>query len=133
MAPQDMRHVVDKLLSGGCHNILLGERGTFFGYGRLVNDLRALPQMRGLHVPVLFDATHATQRPGGAGSRSGGERDMALPLASAAVAAGADGVFIETHPQPDEALSDAATMLPLDDVEPLLGRLRGIARAVGKR
>jgi 2-dehydro-3-deoxyphosphooctonate aldolase (KDO 8-P synthase) len=133
VAPEEVAHAAEKVRSLGNTRIILCERGTFFGYHDLVVDMRSIVRMRATGYPILFDATHATQRPGAAGTRSGGERDMALPLASAAVAAGADGVFIETHPQPDDALSDAATMLPLDAMEPLLKRLRAIARAVGKR
>ena len=100
LAPWDMKYVVDKLESGGCSNILLGERGTFFGYGRLVNDMRSIPQMQALGVPVIFDATHSVQEPGGLGAATGGNRAMVEPLARAAVAVGADGLFFETHPAP---------------------------------
>ena len=103
MAPWDMKHVVNKLASAGCRNILLCERGTFFGYGRLVNDMRALIQMRELGVPVVFDATHSVQLPGAAGGKSGGQREFVPPLAKAALAAGADGLFLETHPDPANA------------------------------
>jgi len=123
MAPADMRHVIGKLEKAGCRHILLCERGTFFGYGRLVNDMRAIPQMQALGAPVIFDATHSVQEPGGLGSATGGNRDMVEPLARAAVAAGADGVFLETHPEPDQALSDGPNMVPLDDIEGLLRRL----------
>ena len=101
MAPWDMKHVVDKLEAVGCRNMLLGERGTFFGYGRLVNDMRAIPQMQALGAPVVFDATHSVQEPGGLGAATGGNRAMVEPLARAAVAIGADGLFFETHPDPD--------------------------------
>jgi 2-dehydro-3-deoxyphosphooctonate aldolase (KDO 8-P synthase) len=133
VAPEDMARAAEKVRSLGNARIILCERGTFFGYRDLVADMRSIVRMRATGYPVLFDATHSTMRPGADGARSGGERDMALPLASAAVAAGADGVFVETHPQPDEALSDAATMVPLEAMEPLLKRLRAVARAVGKR
>ena len=93
-----MQHVVGKLEPAGCRNILLGERGTFFGYGRLVNDMRSIPQMQALGVPVIFDATHSVQEPGGLGRPTGGNRAMVEPLARAAVAVGADGLFFETHP-----------------------------------
>lgn len=132
MAPGDMARAAEKVRSLGNTRIILCERGTFFGYHDLVADMRSLVRMKATGHPVLFDVTHSTQRPGAAGSESGGERDMAAPLACAAVAAGADGVFIETHPQPDEALSDAATMLPLESLAPLLKRLKAVARAVGK-
>ena len=114
MAPWDMRHVVGKLEASGCQNILLCERGTFFGYGRLVNDMRAIPQMQSLGVPVVFDATHSVQEPGGLGSATGGNRAMVEPLARAAVAMGADALFFETHPDPDRSPSDGPNMIPLD-------------------
>ncbi|MCK5119350.1 MAG: 3-deoxy-8-phosphooctulonate synthase [Candidatus Latescibacteria bacterium] len=124
MAPWDMKHVVGKLESGGCRHVLLGERGTFFGYGRLVNDMRAIVVMRQLGYPVIFDATHSVQHPGGAGSISGGNPEFIFPLARAAVAVGVDAVFIETHPCPSEALCDAASMLPLGKLEELLRELK---------
>ena len=130
LAPWDMQHVVDKLAAGGCRNILLGERGSFFGYGRLVNDLRAIPQMQALGVPVIFDATHSVQEPGGLGAATGGNRAMIEPLARAATAVGADGLFFETHPNPDAAASDGPNMVPLDQFAALLGRLLTIRRAV---
>jgi 2-dehydro-3-deoxyphosphooctonate aldolase (KDO 8-P synthase) len=131
MAPTDMRHVVDKLSSAGCENILLGERGTFFGYGRLVNDLRAIPQMQALGVPVIFDATHSVQEPGGLGSSTGGNRAMVEPLARAAMAIGADGLFCETHPDPDRSPSDGPNMIPLDEFSSFLRRLLEIRSLVG--
>jgi 2-dehydro-3-deoxyphosphooctonate aldolase (KDO 8-P synthase) len=130
MAPADMRHVVDKLASAGCHDILLCERGTFFGYGRLVNDMRAIPQMQALGVPVIFDATHSVQEPSGLGSTTGGNRAMVEPLARAAVAIGADGVFCETHPDPDRSPSDGPNMVPLDEFGPMLRRLVEIRAAI---
>jgi 2-dehydro-3-deoxyphosphooctonate aldolase (KDO 8-P synthase) len=123
MAPCDMRHVVGKLELAGCPNVLLCERGTFFGYGRLVNDMRAIPQMQGLGVPVIFDATHSVQEPGGLGSSTGGNRAMVEPLARAATAIGVDGLFFETHPDPDKSPSDGPNMVPLDDFQRLLSRL----------
>jgi 2-dehydro-3-deoxyphosphooctonate aldolase (KDO 8-P synthase) len=123
LAPHDMRNVVVKLESGGCRRILLGERGTFFGYGRLVNDMRALVQMRELGTPVVFDATHSVQEPGGLGSATGGNRAMVEPLARAAVAVGVDALFFETHPDPDHAPSDGPNMIPLDKFGPMLERL----------
>ncbi len=123
MAPWDMQHVVNKLASAGCQNILLCERGTFFGYGRLVNDMRALPQMRSLRVPVVFDATHSVQEPGGLGAATGGNRAMVEPLARGAVAVGVDGLFFETHPDPDSSPSDGPNMVPLDAFPALLSRL----------
>ncbi len=132
LAPWDMRHVVGKLVAAGCRRILLGERGTFFGYGRLVNDMRAIPQMQELGPPVIFDATHSVQEPGGLGAATGGNRAMVEPLARAAVALGVDGLFFETHPQPDAAPSDGPNMIPLDQFAPLLGRLLAIRQVVEK-
>jgi 2-dehydro-3-deoxyphosphooctonate aldolase (KDO 8-P synthase) len=132
MAPQDMRGAADKCTSLGNSNVILCERGTFFGYHDLVVDMRSIIRMGRLGFPVLFDATHSVQQPGALGTESGGERDLAPALAAAGVAAGADGVFIETHPDPSNALSDAASMLPLAQVPELLERLRAIAAAVGK-
>ncbi len=123
MAPGDMRHVVTKLADAGCRDVILGERGTFFGYGRLVNDMRNIPLIQSLGVPVIFDATHSVQEPGGQGDRSGGDRRMVPPLTRAAVAAGADGVFLETHPDPDNALSDGPNMVPLEQLPDLLRQL----------
>ena len=130
LAPWDMKNVVGKLEAGGCRHVLLGERGTFFGYGRLVNDMRAIPQMQELGAPVIFDATHSVQEPGGLGPSTGGNRAMVEPLARAAVAIGADGLFFETHTDPDSAPSDGANMIPLDQFAGLLGRLLAIRRAV---
>ncbi|MCL6501961.1 MAG: 3-deoxy-8-phosphooctulonate synthase [Pirellulales bacterium] len=130
LAPWDMRHVVAKLESHGCQHVVLGERGTFFGYGRLVNDMRAIPQMKALGVPVIFDATHSVQEPGGLGAASGGNRQMVEPLARAATAVGADGLFFETHPDPDHAPSDGPNMIPLAAFEALLGRLLQLRAAV---
>jgi 2-dehydro-3-deoxyphosphooctonate aldolase (KDO 8-P synthase) len=123
LAPWDMRYVVEKLRSAGCQNVLVGERGTFFGYGRLVNDMQAIPILHEIGVPVIFDATHSVQQPGAQGGRSGGNRQMVAPLARAAVAAGADGVFFETHPRPDEALSDGPNMVPLSELPALIQTL----------
>jgi len=130
MAPWDMRHVVSKLESAGCRSVLLCERGTFFGYGRLVNDLRSIPQMQSLGVPVVFDATHSVQEPGGLGSATGGNRAMVEPLARAATAVGVDGLFFETHPNPDASPSDGPNMVPLDQFGPLLARLLKIRQTV---
>ena len=123
LAPWDMRHVLGKLEAAGCEQIMLCERGTFFGYGRLVNDMRAIPQMHDLGRPVIFDATHSVQEPGGLGAATGGNRRMVEPLARAATALGADGLFFETHPDPDHAKSDGPNMLPLDAVANILKRL----------
>lgn len=121
--------IVEK--AGGPGRVILTERGTTFGYHDLVADLRNLPRMRALGAPVVFDATHAVQHPGAAGDHSGGDRRLAPVLARAAVAAGCDAIFLETHPDPDRALSDAATQLPLDELPELLRTLAAIHRAVG--
>ncbi|MGL6194691.1 MAG: 3-deoxy-8-phosphooctulonate synthase [Thermoguttaceae bacterium] len=126
MAPGDMKNVVSKLRDGGCENIMLCERGTFFGYGRLVNDMRGLIEMRRLGVPVCFDATHSVQEPGGLGTTTGGNREMVAPLARAAVAVGVDALFLETHPNPEESPSDGPNMIPLNQVEPLIQVLLAI-------
>ena len=123
MAPWDMEHAVTKLRDSGCSQMLLCERGTFFGYGRLVTDFRALPQMSSLGVPVVFDATHSVQEPSGLGGKTGGNREMVEPLARAAVSIGIAGLFLETHPNPDQSPSDGPNMVPLDQLEPLLERL----------
>ncbi len=120
MAPWDMRHVVSKLAEVGNRRVLLTERGASFGYGQLVSDLRAIPWMQDLGCPVIFDATHSVQMPGAAGDRSGGDRRMVPYLARAAVACGCDGLFLETHPRPDEALSDGPNMIALDDLPALV-------------
>jgi 2-dehydro-3-deoxyphosphooctonate aldolase (KDO 8-P synthase) len=130
MAPWDMKHVVHKLESSGCSRILLCERGTFFGYGRLVNDMRAIPQMQSLGTPVIFDATHSVQEPGGLGSATGGNREMVEPLARAATAVGVDGLFFETHPQPERSPSDGPNMIPLDQFGALLKRIVTLRAAV---
>lgn len=120
MAPWDMKNVVAKLDEVGNHQLVLTERGTTFGYGQLVNDMRAIPWMQDLGVPVVFDATHSVQMPGGKGDRSGGDRRMVPYLARAAVAVGCDAVFVETHPRPDEALSDGPNMIALDELPSLV-------------
>ncbi len=130
LAPWDMKHVVSKLAASGCDDILLCERGTFFGYGRLVNDMTALPQMRALGTPVVFDATHSVQLPGGLGQKTGGNREMVEPLARAAAAIGMDGLFLETHPDPDQSLSDGPNMVPLDQMHQLLQRVIKIRETV---
>jgi 2-dehydro-3-deoxyphosphooctonate aldolase (KDO 8-P synthase) len=129
MAPGDMRHVVKKLGEGGCEDVLLCERGTFFGYGRLVNDMRSIPLMKALGCPVVFDATHSVQEPGGLGDTTGGNRAMVEPLARAAMAQGVDGLFSETHPDPDKSPSDGANMVPLGQIESLMRRLLAIRDA----
>jgi 2-dehydro-3-deoxyphosphooctonate aldolase (KDO 8-P synthase) len=126
-----MRQVVDKLVAAGGERILLTERGTTFGYHDLVVDMRGLVTMRALGWPVLYDATHSLQRPGG--RESGGDRRFATPLMRAAIACGVDGLFFETHPDPERALSDAATQLPLADVERFLDDARRVREAVAER
>ncbi len=123
MAPWDMPNVVEKLQRMGNQQIMLCERGVTFGYNNLVSDMRALEIMKRTGCPVIFDATHSVQEPGGNGQSSGGQREMVPVLARAAVAVGIAGVFIETHPDPDKALSDAASMWPLARVEELLQKL----------
>ena len=130
MAPWDMKHVVGKLAASGCERVMLCERGTFFGYGRLVNDLRAISQMQSLGVPVIFDATHSVQEPGGLGSATGGNRAFVEPLARAAVAVGVDGLFFETHPDPDSSPSDGPNMVPLAEFPGVLRRVLALRRAV---
>ena len=130
MAPWDMRHVVGKLTAGGCHNVLLTERGTFFGYGRLVNDMRSIPEMRALGTPVVFDATHSVQEPGGLGAATGGNRQLVEPLARAAAALGVDGLFVETHPEPDKSPSDGANMIALDQISAFVSRIVEIRNTV---
>jgi 2-dehydro-3-deoxyphosphooctonate aldolase (KDO 8-P synthase) len=130
MAPWDMRHVVAKLQAAGCRNVVLTERGTFFGYGRLVNDMRSIPMMQQLGVPVIFDATHSVQEPGGLGNTTGGNRAMIEPLARAATALGVDGLFFETHPDPDKSPSDGPNMIPLSEFPSLLERLLRIRETV---
>jgi 2-dehydro-3-deoxyphosphooctonate aldolase (KDO 8-P synthase) len=120
MAPWDMKNVVAKMEEVGNRQLLLTERGSTFGYGQLVNDMRAIPMMQELGCPVIFDATHSVQKPAGKGDRSDGERRMVPFLAKAAVACGCDGVFIETHPRPDEALSDGPNMIALADLPALI-------------
>jgi 2-dehydro-3-deoxyphosphooctonate aldolase (KDO 8-P synthase) len=120
MAPWDMRHVVAKMAEVGNRRLLLTERGATFGYGQLVSDMRSIPWMQDLGCPVIFDATHSVQMPAAQGDRSGGDRRMVPFLARAAVACGCDGVFLETHPRPDEALSDGPNMVALDDLPALI-------------
>ncbi len=132
MAPWDMRNVVEKLTDFGASNVLLTERGTTFGYGRLVNDMTAIPLMQQAGAPVVFDATHSVQLPGAGegGKTTAGRREMIPTLARAAVAAGCDAVFLEVHPDPDRALSDGPNSLPLEDLPDLLKLLLRIRRAL---
>ncbi|MCI5566679.1 MAG: 3-deoxy-8-phosphooctulonate synthase [Veillonellaceae bacterium] len=120
MAPADMRNVVDKLLEGGCSRIMLTERGASFGYNNLVVDMRSFPIMRSFGYPVVFDATHSVQMPGGAGTHSSGKREYVPYLTRAAVGAGVDALFLEVHDNPDEALSDGPNMVYLDKLEEIL-------------
>jgi 2-dehydro-3-deoxyphosphooctonate aldolase (KDO 8-P synthase) len=130
LAPWDMRHAVEKITSVDNHRILLTERGSSFGYNNLVSDFRSLPIMRQWGYPVVFDATHSVQLPGGAGSASSGQREFVAPLARAAVAVGCDGLFMEVHPDPDHAPSDGPNMVPLDQVEELLRQVSRIREAL---
>lgn len=123
LAPWDMGNVISKVTESGNANVLVTERGASFGYNTLVSDMRALPQMAEFGAPVIFDATHSVQQPGGRGGSSGGDRRFVEPLASAAVAVGVAGVFIETHEDPDNAPSDGPNMVPFRDMRRLLERL----------
>ena len=128
LSPWEMPNVAEKIAAGGNQNILLTERGTSFGYNTLVTDMRALPQMAATGHPVIFDATHSVQQPGGRGGSSGGQREFAPVLARAAAAVGVAGFFIETHPEPDTAPSDGPNMIPLGEMPALLDVLVSIDR-----
>src|ERR1700674_1163826 len=130
LAPWDMKNIVAKLVGAGNPNVLVTERGVSFGYNALVSDMRALPILAETGAPVIFDATHSVQQPGGQGTSSGGERRFVPVLARAAVAVGVAGIFIETHQDPDRAPSDGPNMLPLAELEPLLTELTAIDRLV---
>lgn len=130
MAPEQMHQAVQKVSDGGSRRVLLTDRGSFFGYGRLVNDLTCIPVMQAF-APVVFDATHSCQIPGGLGNQSGGLRQFVPVLARAGVAAGADALFLEIHDRPDEALSDAATVFPLDQFESLVTVCLRVRQALG--
>ncbi len=130
LAPWEMGNIVEKIVSQGNSNVMLTERGTFFGYNTLVNDFRAIPQMKEYGYPVVFDATHSVQQPGGRGKSSGGDRRFVPTLAQAGVVAGADGVFMEVHENPDKAPSDGPNMVRLKDLERLLERLLALSRIV---
>jgi len=131
LSPWDVKNIVDKVTSTGNRQILLTERGTMFGYNNLVVDFRGIKIMQDMGLPVIFDATHSIQLPGGAGTSSGGQREFAPTLARAAVAAGADGIFMEVHPEPDRALCDGPNSLKLDTLEELLSQLIAIRKAMG--
>ncbi len=120
LSPWDIKNVIEKVSSVGNHRILLTERGTCFGYNNLVVDMRSIPIMQRFGYPVVFDSTHSVQIPAGAGDRSGGQREFVPYLSRAAIAAGADGIFMEIHPDPDNALCDGPNSLPLRDVKPIL-------------
>ena len=128
MAPWDMKLAVEKVASTGNSQVLLTERGTFFGYNRLVTDFRGIAQMR-QYAPVVFDATHSVQEPGGLGNASGGQREFAPALAAASLVMGADALFIETHPDPGQAKSDAASQVPLDEMESILRKCLAVFNA----
>ncbi len=130
LAPWDVAHIVEKIHSVNKNPVCLTERGVMFGYNNLVVDFRGIRIMQATGCPVIFDATHSVQLPGGAGSSSGGQREHAPTLARAAVAAGADGVFFEVHPQPDRALCDGPNSLPLDGLRPLFEQLAAIHKIV---
>lgn len=129
LSPHEMGQVVDKAKGAGGKKLLVTERGTTFGYNNLVADMRSIPIMRRFGFPVIFDATHSVQLPGGGGDKSSGQREFAPVLARCAIAAGANGIFIETHPQPDRALSDGPNMIPLGQMPRLLANLSKIWRA----
>jgi len=133
LSPWEMQNVVDKARSTGNQQIMVCERGFSFGYNNLVSDMRSLSVMRATGAPVVFDATHSVQLPGGKGTASGGQREFVPVLARAAVAAGVSGVFMETHPDPDKALSDGPNAWPLARMEPLLTTLVELDRAVKSR
>ncbi|MGR3178588.1 MAG: 3-deoxy-8-phosphooctulonate synthase [Candidatus Anammoxibacter sp.] len=126
LSPWDMKYVAEKIHSTGNRDVIFTERGSFFGYNNLVSDMRSIVVIKEMGYPVIYDATHSVQLPGGNGEQSGGDRKFVLPLAKAAVAAGCDGVFIETHEDPEKALSDSATMVNLNEVEGLLKQLVAI-------
>ena len=130
MSPADMQYVVEKVHGSGPGGVMLCERGTFFGYGRLVNDMQSIPLMQAFDVPVVFDATHSVQQPGGLGGATGGNREMVEPLARAAVAIGTDALFFETHPEPETSPSDGANMIPLDRFSAMIDRLRSLRQII---
>lgn len=130
MAPWDMANVVKKMDEVNNSQLLLTERGSTFGYGQLINDMRAIPQMRDLGCPVIFDATHSVQKPGAGGDRTLGDRQYVPLLARAAVASGCNGIFMETHPRPDEALSDGPNMIELDQLSTVVGQCLRIHQAL---
>jgi len=130
MAPWDMKNIIEKLESAGCEQIILTERGVTFGYNNLVSDMRSLVIMRSLGYPVIFDATHSAQLPGGLGETTGGQREFIEPLARAALAVGVDGIYLEVHEAPERALSDGQNSIPLEHLKGLLSRLQRLDRCV---
>ena len=130
LAPWDMKNCIDKVRDSGNNNVMVCERGTSFGYNTLVVDITGLRVMKEFGVPVIFDATHSVQKPGGQGTSTGGNREYVEYLAKAAVAAGVDGLFMETHPDPDHALCDGPNMVPLAEMKTLLTKLQGVYHAV---
>lgn len=132
LAPWDVKHIIEKFTSTGNQNLLLTERGTSFGYNNLIVDFRGFSVIRSFGYPMLFDVTHSLQLPGGEGSSSGGQREFAPSLARAAVATGVDGLFVEVHPDPIKALSDASTMIPLNEIEGLLQQTKTLHDMVRK-
>jgi 2-dehydro-3-deoxyphosphooctonate aldolase (KDO 8-P synthase) len=130
MSPYDMRYAIEKVEYAGNNSIIVTERGTFFGYRNLVCDFRSIPIMKDFGYPVIFDATHSVQIPGGMGDRSGGERKFAFPLARCAIACGADGIFMEVHENPEKALCDGENSIPLKDLPEMLRVLKKIEEAV---
>ena len=130
LAPWDMNNVIGKIEASGNNNIMLCERGTSFGYNTLVVDMTGIVEMKKFGYPVVMDATHSVQKPGGKGTSTGGNREYVEPLAKAAIAAGADALFFEVHPDPDNALSDGPNMIKLDEFEPMLERIINVYEAV---
>lgn len=130
LSPHEMGQVAEKAKRAGAKKILLTERGTTFGYNNLVADMRSIPIMKSFGFPVIFDATHSVQLPGGGGDKSSGQREFAPVLARAAIASGANGIFLETHPQPDKALSDGPNMIPLGEMKKVLGEMKKVFEAV---
>jgi 2-dehydro-3-deoxyphosphooctonate aldolase (KDO 8-P synthase) len=130
LSPYDIEYAIDKVVSTGNQQILITERGTSFGYNTLINDFRSIPIMKGFGYPVIFDATHSVQKPGAASGRSGGEREFVFPLARAAIAVGADGIFMEAHIDPSKALCDGENSVALDDLPVMLKTLKRIEEAL---
>lgn len=130
VSPWDMENAVAKIRGGGSSQVMLVERGSSYGYNNLVVDMRSLPVMRAFNCPVVYDATHSVQLPGGAGGSSGGQREFIAPLTRAAIAAGIDGLFMEIHPQPDQALCDGPNSMPLDAMEDFLTKMIRVREAV---